>query len=137
MPKNAFASHPYLLGFEQLQSLLERTERSDGDAYPPYNIEQSSETAYRITVAVAGFAVNDLSVTVEGPQLIVNGQQGKSGAGEMLHKGIASRQFKRMFVLADCVEVLGATLENGLLHMDLVRVDVEKVTINIPIKWEN
>ncbi|MHA1127471.1 MAG: Hsp20 family protein [Alphaproteobacteria bacterium] len=133
MPKISFASHPYLLGFEQLERLLERTAKADGDAYPPYNIEQSDDGSYRITLAVAGFGADDLSVTVEESQLVIRGQQIPTKDREVLHQGIALRQFQRVFVLADCIEVEGAFLENGLLHMDLARIesktDVQKISI--------
>lgn len=122
MTKVTFASHPYLLGFEQLDRLLERSAKSATEAYPPYNIEQTSENSYRITLAVAGFAEEDLEITVENHQLAIRGRQGEDGANRIyLHRGIAARQFHRSFVLADGVEVRGASLENGLLHVDLAR----------------
>lgn len=122
MTKVTFASHPYLLGFEQLDRLLERSAKSATEGYPPYNIEQTSETSYRITLAVAGFAEEDLEITVESHQLTIRGRQGEDGSNRIyLHRGIAARQFHRSFVLADGVEVRGASLENGLLHVDLER----------------
>ena len=133
MPKISFASHPYLLGFEQLERLLERTAKADSDAYPPYNIEQSENGSYRITLAVAGFSIDDLSVTVEESQLVIRGQQRSAKSQALLHQGIASRQFQRVFVLADCIEVEGALLENGLLHMDLARTEPEIHVQQIPI----
>ena len=120
MTKVTFASHPYLLGFEQLDRLVERTAKSGNDGYPPYNIEQRGDASYRITLAVAGFAEADLAITLENNQLVIRGRQADEPTGRVfLHRGIAARQFQRSFVLADGVEVSGATLENGLLHIDL------------------
>ena len=122
MTKVTFASHPYLLGFEQLDRLVERTAKSGSDGYPPCNIEQRSDTSYRITLAVAGFAEADLAITLENNQLTIRGRQDEDAGGRVfLHRGIAARQFQRSFVLADGVEVSGAELENGLLHIDLDR----------------
>ena len=135
MTKMTFGSHPFLLGFEQLDRLVERTAKSGNDGYPPYNIEQASENCYRITLALAGFREEDLSITVEERQLVVRGRQTDDSEGRVfLHRGIAARQFQRSFVLADGVEVDGATMENGLLHVDLVRNIPEKVVQTIPIK---
>ncbi len=134
MTKVTFASHPHLLGFEELDRLVERTAKAGSDGYPPYNIEQRSEAAYRITLAVAGFADEDLSITVENNQLVIRGRQGDEPDGRVfLHRGIAARQFQRSFVLADGVEVSGATLENGLLHVDLERAVPETVVRTIRI----
>jgi HSP20 family molecular chaperone IbpA len=134
MTKVTFASHPYLLGFEQLDRLVERTAKSGNDGYPPYNIEQRGETSYRITLAVAGFAEPDLAITVENNQLVVRGRQAEEPEDRVfLHRGIAARQFQRSFVLADGVEVSGATLENGLLHIDLARAEPETVVRTIAI----
>ena len=122
MTKISFASHPFLLGFEQLDRLVERTAKTGNEGYPLYNIEQSSDTAYRITLAVAGFRDEDLSITLEDSQLVIRGRQVDDSEGRVfLHRGIAARQFQRSFVLADGVEVCGADLENGLLHVDLQR----------------
>ena len=134
MTKISFASHPFLLGFEQLDRLVERTAKSGNDGYPPYNIEQRSENVYRITLAVAGFREDDLSITLENAQLVIRGRQVDETEDRMfLHRGIAARQFQRSFVLADGVEVAGASMENGLLHVDLRRAAPESVvqTINI------
>ncbi|RVV99138.1 Hsp20 family protein [Mesobaculum littorinae] len=134
MTKMALGSHPFLLGFEQLERLVERTAKSDAGGYPPYNIEQTSETAYRITLAVAGFGDDDLSITVEDRQLVVRGRQSEPSEDRLfLHRGIAARQFQRTFVLADGVEVAGAALENGLLHVDLERSVPETVVRTIQI----
>jgi HSP20 family molecular chaperone IbpA len=134
MTKVTFASHPYLLGFEQLDRLVERTAKSGNDGYPPYNIEQRGDACYRITLAVAGFAESDLAITVENNQLVVRGRQEEDGADRVfLHRGIAARQFQRSFVLADGVEVSGAALENGLLHIDLHRAEPETIVRTIAI----
>ena len=132
--KLTLGSYPHMLGFEQLERLLERSAKSGNEGYPPYNIEQTSEYSYRITLAVAGFAEADLSITVEDRQLVIRGRQADDGEGRVfLHRGIAGRQFQRMFVLADGVEVGEALMENGLLHVDLTRARPETVvqTINI------
>ena len=134
MTKVTFASHPYLLGFEQLDRLVERTVKSGNDGYPPYNIEQRGESAYRITLALAGFGEDDLSITVENNQLVIRGRQADDAEGRVfLHRGIAARQFQRSFVLADGVEVSGAHLEHGLLHVDLARDEPETTVRQIPI----
>lgn len=134
MTKLALGSHPFLLGFEQLERLVERTAKTGNEGYPPYNIEQTSDTSYRITLAVAGFAEADLAITVEDNQLVIRGRQSDGDEERFfLHRGIAARQFQRSFVLADGVEVGDAALENGLLHIDLSRRAPETVvqTINI------
>ena len=122
MSRISFTSHPFLLGFDQLDQLVERTAKAGSDAYPPYNIEQSGEDAFRITLAVAGFAEGDLSITLEDGHLVVRGKQAGSDTDRVfLHRGIATRQFQRSFVLAERVEVTEASLDCGLLHIDLVR----------------
>ncbi|MEX2518390.1 MAG: Hsp20 family protein [Paracoccaceae bacterium] len=134
MSRITFAQYPFLLGFEQLDRLVERTQKTGADGYPPYNIEQRGECAYRITLAVAGFAEVDLSITVEDSQLVIRGKQAPEEDGHVfLHRGIAARQFQRSFVLADGVEVSGADLENGLLHVDLVRSEPDTVIRKISI----
>ena len=125
---------PFLLGFEHLERLLERTAKSAGDAYPPYNIEQSAEGKLRITIAVAGFDRSDLSVTVEENQLVIRGKQTDSSEKTFLHRGIAARQFQRSFVLAEGIEITGATLENGLLTVELFRPKAEPIVRTIEIK---
>ena len=135
MTKSTFGAHPYLLGFEQLERLVERTAKSSGDGYPPFNIEQTSERGYRITLAVAGFGDDDLSITVEDRQLVVRGRTQATDEGRVfLHRGIASRAFQRSFVLADGVEVTGAITGNGLLHIDLERAAPETVVQTIRIR---
>jgi HSP20 family molecular chaperone IbpA len=133
MTKLTLGSHPFLLGFDQLERLVERTAKSE-NGYPPFNIEQSAENAYRITLAVAGFGEDDLSITVEDRQLIVRGKQVDPEDGRIfLHRGIAARQFQKAFVLADGVEVAGATTENGLLHVDLKRAVPDTIVQTIKI----
>ena len=124
MSNSNFANHPFLLGFEQLDRLIERSAQNDG--YPPYNIEQIGENDFRISLAVAGFALDDLDITLVNAELQIKGTQADSSEGRtFLHKGIANRQFQRRFVLADGVEVRHAYMENGLLHIELRR-DVQK-----------
>lgn len=126
---------PFLLGFERLEQMLDRTAKSAGDSYPPYNIEQTGDHGLRITLAVAGFSMDDLSVAVEDDQLIVRGRNGADdGERVFLHRGIAARQFQRSFVLADGIEVLGARLMDGLLHIDLERQPPEKTVRTIKIE---
>lgn len=137
MTKISFASHPFLLGFEQLDRLVERTAKSGNEGYPPYNIEQSSDNTYRITLAVAGFREEDLSITLENAQLVIRGRQVDDDDDDgrvFLHRGIAARQFQRSFVLAEGVEVGGASMENGLLHVDLQRSTPDAVVQTINIK---
>lgn len=134
MTKLTLGTHPFLLGFEQLERLVEHTAKTGNDGYPPYNIEQTSDRSYRITLAVAGFAEKDLSITVESRQLVVRGRQGDDGEERVfMHRGIAARQFQRSFVLADGVEVNGASMENGLLHIDLQKSTPETVLQRIEI----
>ena len=120
MNKVTFFGSPLLLGFEHLESLVERA-RSASDGYPPYNIETFEDGRIRITLAVAGFAQDDLSVTQEDRQLVIRGRQAEGNDAKYLHRGIAARQFIRHFVLADGIETTAAALENGLLRIDLAR----------------
>ena len=135
MTRASLFDHPFLLGFEDLERMLERMGRSAAEGYPPYNVLKRGESGLRITLAVAGFEAEDLSVALEDRELKIEGRQ--SGAPEeqtvFLHRGIAARSFKRSFVLADGLEVEAATLENGLLHIDLVRPKptIEARTIKI------
>lgn len=133
MTKLALGTHPFLLGFDQLERMVERTAKAD-NGYPPYNIEQVSDHAFRITLAVAGFADDDLSITVEDRQLVVRGRRAEDERDRVfLHRGIASRQFQRTFLLADGVDVAGAGLEHGLLHIDLTRAVPESIVQEIKI----
>lgn len=134
MTKLTLGSYPHMLGFEQLERLLERAAKTGNDGYPPFNIEQTSDHSYRITLAVAGFAETDLSITVEDRTLVIRGRQGDDGPDRVfLHRGIAARQFQRTFVLADGVEVGEALMENGLLHVDLTQARPETVVQTIKI----
>lgn len=135
MTKLTLSAHPFLLGFERLERLVERTAKTGNDGYPPYNIEQNSENSYRITLAVAGFAEQDLSITVEDNQLVIRGRQTDDREGRVfLHRGIAARQFQRSFVLAEGVDVGEAIMENGLLHVDLTRAMPDNVVQTIKIR---
>jgi HSP20 family molecular chaperone IbpA len=135
MTKLTLGTHPFLLGFEQLERLVERTAKTGNEGYPPYNIEQTSENSYRITLAVAGFAEENLAITVEDNQLVIRGRQTEDAdARVFLHRGIAARQFQRSFVLADGVDVGEAILENGLLHVDLTRKVPESVVQTVRIR---
>lgn len=135
MTKSSFGGHPFLLGFEQLERLVERTAKSAGDGYPPFNIERLGENDYRITLAVAGFREADLQITVEDRQLVVRGRQDDCNEERFfLHRGIAARQFQRSFVLAEGVEVAGARMEHGLLHVELRRSVPEPVVQQIRIE---
>jgi HSP20 family molecular chaperone IbpA len=115
--------------------VLDRIQKSSGEGYPPYNIEQTGETGLRITLAVAGFSMDDLSVSLEDNQLVIRGRQTEDETGRVfLHRGIAARQFQRSFVLAEGIEVKGASLDNGLLHIDLYRPTPEPRVKSIPIQ---
>lgn len=128
---------PFLLGFDQTRALIDRAQRAATDSYPPYNVEQIGDEV-RITLAVAGFTPDELSVTVEGRQLTLTGKRDETGRpeGQYLHRGIASRGFVRTFVLADGLEVKGSRLQHGLLHVDLFKPDQQKATRKIPISTE-
>lgn len=135
MTKLTLGTHPFLLGFEQLERLVERTAKTGNDGYPPYNIEQTSENSYRITLAVAGFSEDDLAITVEDASLVIRGRQSDDSDGRIfLHRGIAARQFQRSFVLAEGVDVGEAVMENGLLHVDLTRKLPETIVQTIRIR---
>lgn len=133
MTRNPFANHPFLLGFEEVERLVDRAAKSASDGYPPYNIEHRGAGAYRITLAVAGFTPEALSVTLEEGQLVVRGRSTDSEDREFLHRGIAARQFQRSFVLAEGVEVTEASLANGLLHIDLKRTEPESIVRTVKI----
>ena len=135
MTKLSLGAYPHMLGFEQLERLLERTAKSGNEGYPPFNIEQTSQPSYRITLAVAGFSEDDLSITVEDRQLVIKGQQRDDTADRIfLHRGIAARQFQRSFVLAEGVDVGDAIIENGLLYVDLTQNLPETGVQTIKIK---
>jgi HSP20 family molecular chaperone IbpA len=126
MTRLSLFNSPFLLGFDELERALDRSAKASSDGYPPYNIEQTSENGLCISLAVAGFAEDDLSVTVEDRQLVIRGKQAEEGNERtFLHRGIAARQFVRQFVLAEGIEVVAAHMDNGLLHVDLMRPQVE------------
>lgn len=135
MTKLHFPSHPLLLGFDRLERLVEQTARSGTDGYPPFNIEVTGENSFRITLALAGFREADLSITVERRQLLVRGQQADADKEDrvFLHRGIAARQFQRVFALAEGVEVTRAALQDGLLHIDLTRKEPEESVQTVTI----
>lgn len=125
MSRLSLFDSPFLLGFDQFEQTLDRIAKASSDGFPPYNIEQMGETRLRITLAVAGFAKDDLNIQIEDSQLLVRGKQCDDKERLYLHRGIAGRQFQRAFVLAEGIEVIGAELDNGLLHIDLERPLVE------------
>ena len=133
-------SSPLMLGFEDLERVLDRANKTSNDGYPPYNIERITEQAdgaeevLRITLAVAGFAEEDLEITTEEKQLTIRGKQEDDPDRVYLHRGIAARQFQRSFVLADGIEVRDAALNNGLLEINLIRLEPERVVRRIKIK---
>ncbi|SBW11110.1 heat shock chaperone [uncultured Alphaproteobacteria bacterium] len=125
---------PLLLGFDHFERMLDRISKTSAEGYPPYNIEQVAEDGLRITLAVAGFSESDLSVTLEANQLTVSGRiAGDESERVFLHRGIAARQFQRSFVLAEGIEVTGAALDRGLLHVDLRRPPPETQVRQIKI----
>lgn len=137
MSSTRMFTSPLFLGFDHLEQMLERAAKSPSDGYPPYNIEQTSPNGLRITLAVAGFTMSDLQITQEDNQLVIRGRQTDDAQGRVyLHRGIAARQFQRAFVLAEGIEVKGAWLDNGLLHIDLARpqpeIRVRTIEISTP-----
>ena len=126
---------PLLLGFDHLERVLDRAAKAAGESYPPYNIEQTAENKLRITLAVAGFTMDDLAVTTEDNQLVVRGRPSEDDKDRVfLHRGIGKRQFQRAFVLAEGINISGAVLDNGLLHIDLERPIVEPEVRTIKIE---
>ena len=131
-------SSPLLLGFDQIERLIDRASKTSGDGYPPYNIERIADPDgkgdnLRITLAVAGFAREDLDISLEESQLIIRGKQRDDETRTYLHRGIAARQFARAFVLADGMQVRGAELENGLLSISLARPEPQRVVRKVEI----
>ena len=131
-------SSPFLLGFDEIERVLDRVSKA-ADGYPPYNIEriardEGNPDRLRITLAVAGFTRDQLEVTVEENQLVIRGRQQDDKRREYLHRGIAARQFQRTFVLADGMDVIGADLKHGLLSIDLARPEPERVVRSVAIK---
>lgn len=134
MTRLSVFNSPLLLGFDHFERVLDRVAKSQAEGYPPYNIEQIGENALRITLAVAGFSDDNLTVTTEDNQLVIRGRQNcDDGERVFLHRGIAARQFQRSFILAEGIEVISAHLDNGLLHIDLERPQPEPVVREIRI----
>ena len=119
MTRMSLFNSPLMLGFEQFEQAIDRISKTSSDGYPPYNVEKTAENRLRLTLAVAGFTSDDMQVQIENNQLVIRGKQNDEKGRVYLHRGIAARQFHRSFVLADGVEVSGASLDNGLLHIDL------------------
>jgi HSP20 family molecular chaperone IbpA len=138
MPLNRVSvfSSPLLLGFDHFERALDRVSKSSADGYPPYNIEQIGEDRLRISLAVAGFSMEELSVQVEDNQLVIRGKQSEDAGRVYLHRGIAARQFQRAFVLSDGILIDQASLDNGLLHIDLRRPHVEPKIRRVEISAE-
>ena len=133
MSTRVFTS-PLFLGFDHLEQMLERASKASNDGYPPYNIEQIGPNGLRITLAVAGFTMDELQLTQEDNQLVIRGRQADDSQGRIfLHRGIAARQFQRSFLLAEGMEVLGAELANGLLSIDLARPQPDRVVKKINV----
>jgi len=133
MSRLSLFSSPLLLGFDHFERALDRVSKASADGYPPYNIEQLGEDRLRITLAVAGFTMDDLSVQIEDTQLVIRGKQTDDRERIYLHRGIAARQFQRSFLLADGMEVLGAELANGLLSINLARPQADRVVKKINV----
>jgi HSP20 family molecular chaperone IbpA len=134
MTRLSVFNSPLLLGFDHFERALDRVSKAAADGYPPYNVEQTGDNALRITLAVAGFAMDDLSIRIEDSQLVVRGKQTDDKERVYLHRGIAARQFQRSFVLAEGIEEAGARLDNGLLHIDLIRPSPESRVRTIEIR---
>ena len=134
MSRLSLFNSPLLLGFDHFERALDRVSKISSDGYPPYNIEQLGENSLRITLAVAGFTIGDLSISIEDNQLVIRGKQVDDSQRVYLHRGIAARQFQRSFVLAEGIEVRDARLDNGLLHIDLVRPEAESRVRTVEIK---
>ncbi len=128
---------PLFLGFDQFEKTIDRMRKTASEGYPPYNIERIGENGLRITLAVAGFSMDDLGIEAEKNQLTVRGKQMEEEGRVYLHRGIAARQFQRSFVLADGIEILGAFLDNGLLHIDMKRIEPENTARKIPITGQS
>ena len=135
MSRDSGFNSPFLLGFDHLERVLDRAAKASAEGYPPYNIEQTAENRLRISLAVAGFAMNELAVTVEDSQLVVRGKATACDEERLfIHRGIAKRQFQRTFLLAEGIEIKGAAIDNGLLHIDLERPLVEPEVRTIEIR---
>ena len=125
---------PMFLGFDHFEETVNRMRKSSGEGYPPYNIEQVGDRLLRITLAVAGFSMEELDVEIENNQLTIRGKQIDDGERIYLHRGIAARQFQKSFVLAEGIEVQEAELDNGLLHINLLQIIPESKAQKISIK---
>jgi len=135
MTRYSLFDSPLLLGFDHLERMVEKAAKNASSGYPPYNIEQIGENGIRITLAVAGFTMEQLQVSLEDRHLVIRGRQDEDDSQRMfVHRGIATRQFQRVFLLADEIEIKGAHLDNGLLHIDLMRLVPEKKIQNIAIQ---
>jgi HSP20 family molecular chaperone IbpA len=137
MTRLSLFNNPLLLGFDEFERTIDRIAKHAAEGYPPYNIEQIGENGLRITLAVAGFGLDDLSITVENNQLAIRGKQTDEQGRVYIHRGIAARQFQRSFVLADGIEVTGASLDNGLLNIDLRRPQPETKVRQVQIRTGN
>ena len=133
MTRSTLFNSPLLLGFDQLEDALNQVSKHGTDGYPPYNVEELSADRLRITLAVAGFSRSDLSIQLERNQLVIEGRQQNAEDAVYLHRGIAARRFKRSFMLADGIEVTEASLEHGLLHIDLQRPEQHAAVRTIEI----
>lgn len=133
MTRLSLFDSPMFLGFDDFEKTIDRLRKNGAEGYPPYNIEQIGDYGLRITLAVAGFSMNDLDVEIDQNQLTIRGKQVDDKERVYLHRGIAARQFHRSFVLADGIEVSGADLDNGLLHINLERVIPESQAVKIKI----
>jgi HSP20 family molecular chaperone IbpA len=138
MSRQSPFGHPFLVGFDEIEQALDRVAKTGGDGYPPYNIERLPRTEHaperlRITLAVAGFAQDQLEVMLEEKQLVIRGRQSDDKSRDYIHRGIAARQFQRTFLLAEGMEVLGADLSDGLLSIDLARPEPERIVRKIDI----
>ena len=137
MTRVSLFNSPLLLGFEHFEQALDRISKTASDGYPPYNVEQVDGHRLCITLAVAGFAADDLEVQIQDNQLVIRGKQQDDDDKVYLHRGIAARQFQRSFVLAEGIEVAGAALDNGLLHIELARPVSEPDVRTIQIDTRN
>jgi len=134
-------SNPFLVGFEEIERAVDRLSKGAGDGYPPYDIQRlttdDGETALRITLTVAGFSDDELDVTVEENELVIRGHKNEEPERIFLHRGIAARQFQKTFLLAEGIEVIGATLAEGLLSIDLSRPTNQRVVRRIKVDRES
>ena len=137
MTRLSLFNSPLLLGFDQFERAVDQITKAGSDGYPPYNVEQLDENRLRITVAVAGFSIEDLDIQLKDNQLTIRGRRAEEAQRVYLHQGIAARQFQRSFVLAEGIEVTGASLDNGLLHVELERPLVEPQVKSIEIRSGN